>query len=84
MFVDPVSLSLLAGGASLIAGIAKSLKTWATRKNEENMLTLEVQLGGEKLDVTRLLDQNQIRALIDRINVEAAKPTTAKPSDTKQ
>jgi hypothetical protein len=71
---DPITLSLIAGGASLVAGIAKSIKTWLARKAETSMI---MTVGDKEIRISGAgkLGSDELKAIVEAFQAKVSPPS---------
>ncbi len=72
--LDPISFSIVAGIASLVAGGIKTLAGWRARKKDR---TVMVQVGDKALQMSGSLTPEQIQAITEVFTKEVSKEKVA-------
>lgn len=78
---DPISLTFLAGGASLAAGLAKAIKTWIVRKASAEAVPIIVKLGDKEIRVTGSLNKEELNAIVESFKTKLEAPPEKNPPE---
>jgi ribosomal protein L12E/L44/L45/RPP1/RPP2 len=81
MFVDPISLAIVAGVTSLGAGVVKFLKDYLREKMSTSLITkteVTIQNGEKKIVVSGLSDE-ELKKVLDNFKAEVGTKEAAVP-----